>query len=84
MQYLSRLIAQRFRQKADVDYEETFSHVVRHSSLRLFLAISVHLDLDLDLRKTVVFLNSNIGENICMPLPQRFSIGLKFKKGHMS
>lgn len=45
LQYRARLVAKGFTQKHGIDYE-TFSPVVRHSTLRLLFALSVKLGLD--------------------------------------
>ncbi|KAL0303481.1 UNVERIFIED_CONTAM: putative mitochondrial protein, partial [Sesamum radiatum] len=39
-----RLVAKDYTQKESIDYEETFSSVVRFASIRLILAIIAHLD----------------------------------------
>ena len=46
VRYRARLVAKGYTQKYGVDYEETFSPVVRHSTLRLLFALSVQMDLD--------------------------------------
>lgn len=41
VRYRARLVAKGFSQKADIDYQKTFSPVITHSTLRLLLALSV-------------------------------------------
>lgn len=53
-----------------MDYQETFSPVIRHSTLRLLFVLSVQLDMDItQLDVTTAFLNGNLKESIFMHLP---------------
>jgi len=61
------LVVKGFTQIEGVDYEETFSPVVRIASIHLLLALVAHLDLELfkmDIK--IAFLNGNIEEEIYM------------------
>jgi len=40
-QYKVRLLTKRYAQKEGVDYNEIFSHVVKHTSIRMLLVIIV-------------------------------------------
>ena len=40
-------MAKGFTQIEGIDYEETFSHVVRFASIHLLLSLVAHLDLEL-------------------------------------
>lgn len=46
--YKARLVAKSFTQKYLVDYNETFSPVVRYSTLRMFFALAAELGLKID------------------------------------
>ena len=47
-QYKARLVAKGFAQKEGVGFNEIFSHVVKHTSIQLVLAIVVHEDMELE------------------------------------
>jgi len=47
-QYKARLVAKGYSQKEDIDYNEIFSLVVKHTSIRLLLAIVAQGDLELE------------------------------------
>lgn len=74
VKYKARLVAKGYAQEAGVDYDETFSPVVRNSSLRLLLAFAVdneyklkHLDVD------TAFLNGDLDEEVFMQQPVGFT-----------
>ena len=48
VQYKARLVAKEYPQKEGIDYNEIFSHVVKHTSIRILLAIVVQFDLELE------------------------------------
>ena len=59
--YKARLVAQGYTQRPGLDYEETFSPVVRFESLRVVLALAAHRDLKVhQMDVTSVYREKNI------------------------
>lgn len=74
VRYRARLVAKGFTQKHGVDYTETFSPVVRHTTLRLLFALSVKLGLDINhLDVKTAFLNGDLEETIYMKMPDCYN-----------
>lgn len=70
VRYRARLVAKGFTQRPGIDYEETFSPVVRHSTLKMLFALSVQLNLDIThLDVKTAFLNGYLKEDIYMVKP---------------
>lgn len=70
VRYRARLVAKGFTQKKGMDYKETFSPVLRYSTLRLLLALSVDKNLKcLHLDVPTAFLNGTLNECIYMEIP---------------
>ena len=77
-EYKARLVIRGFQQKQGVDYDETFSKVVRNESIRLLLAIAASQKLEFDFFDIkTAFLNAELRENIYMEQPKGF-----VDKGH--
>jgi hypothetical protein len=71
--YKARFVARRFSQKEGIDYEETFSHVARYTSIRAILAIATVMKWkvhQMDMKTT--FRNGLVEEDVYMEHPQGF------------
>ena len=73
--YKERVIARGFTQREGVDYHDIFSSVVRHTSIRVVLAIVAHQDLELEqLDVKTTFLHGELEEEIYMTQPEGFEV----------
>ncbi|GJS02338.1 retrovirus-related pol polyprotein from transposon TNT 1-94 [Tanacetum coccineum] len=76
--YKARLVARRFTQRAGIDYNEVFSPVVQHTSIRVILALTVCKDYELEqLDVKTTFLQRNLEEVIYMRQPPGYEQGNK-------
>lgn len=75
VKYRARLVAKGCVQKAGVDYGDVFSPVVRHSTLRLLIALAVRLDLKIThIDVKTAFLNSSLEQPVYMRQPEGFIV----------
>ncbi|KAJ4703293.1 Retrovirus-related Pol polyprotein from transposon TNT 1-94 [Melia azedarach] len=75
IKYKARVVARGFTQREGVDYNEIFSPVVRHTSIRVLLAIVAHQDLELEqLDVKTAFLHGELEEEIYMTQPDGFQV----------
>ena len=71
MRYKARLVTKGYAQNEIIDYNEVFSPVVKHSSIRILLAFVAQLDLELvQIDVKTVFLNGDLEEEIYMTQPK--------------
>ncbi|GJX74338.1 retrovirus-related pol polyprotein from transposon TNT 1-94 [Tanacetum coccineum] len=76
--YKARLVAYGFTQKACIDYNEVFSLVVCHTSIRVILALPACKDYELEqLDVKTTFLHENLEEVIYMRQPPGYEQGNK-------
>nr|GEW26134.1 hypothetical protein [Tanacetum cinerariifolium] len=76
--YKERLVAHGFTQSSCIDYNKVFSLVVRHTSIRVILALTVCKDYELEqLDVKTAFLHGNLEEVIYMRQPPGYEQGNK-------
>lgn len=76
IRYKARLVAKGCSQKCGIDYNETYSPVVRYVSIRYLIALSVKLNLKIDQMDAVTaFLQGDLTEEIYMEQPEGFGDG---------
>ena len=72
----ARLVARGFSQVYGVDYEETFSPVVRYESVRIVLSMAASLNLEIaQFDVKTAFLNGKLDEEVYMEQPEGFDDG---------
>ncbi|CAL1356411.1 unnamed protein product [Linum trigynum] len=75
MKFKARVVARGFSQREGVDYNDIFSPVVRHTSIRVLLVIVAHCDLELEqLDVKTAFLHGELEEEIYMTQPEGFEV----------
>ncbi|KAK3006265.1 hypothetical protein RJ639_017078 [Escallonia herrerae] len=73
--YTARLVAKGFTQREFIDYNEIFSPIVKHTSIRVLLAMVALYDLELNqLDVKIVVLHNELEEQIFMRQLERFVI----------
>ncbi|KAH9684587.1 hypothetical protein KPL70_013604 [Citrus sinensis] len=76
--YKARLVAKGFAQKEGIDYNEVFSPVVKHTSIRILLALVAEYELELaQLDVKTAFLHRDLEEEIYMIQPCGFKVAGK-------
>ena len=71
--YKARLVAKGFTQREGVDFNEIYSPVVKHTSIRVLLALVNQYDLEREqMDVTTAFLHGNLEERILMAQPEGF------------
>ena len=78
IRFKSRLVAKGYSQRHGIDFEETFSPVVRFSSIRTLLALAVQKGMIVHQMDIVTaFLNGELQEEIYMQQPDGYQISGK-------
>ncbi|KAE8732000.1 Fatty-acid-binding protein 2 [Hibiscus syriacus] len=76
VRYKARLVAKGYAQKERIDNNEVFSPVVKHSSIRILLALVAQLNLELAQHDVkTIFLHSDLEEEIYMTQPEGYKDG---------
>lgn len=71
IKYTVRLVARRFTKREGVDYNKIFSRLVRHTSIRVLLAIVAHQYLKLEQPDVNTFIrHGELKEEIYMSQPE--------------
>lgn len=76
--FKGRVVAKGYSQIEGVDYNEVFSPVVKHVTIRLLLSLVVNQDMELEqLDVKTAFLHGNLEERILMEQPEFYKKGNK-------
>lgn len=83
--YKARLVIKGYAQRKGTDYEETYSPVVRYTTIRYLFALTAKYGLDIDQMDAVsAFLQGEIDTEIYMVQPEQYKQGSKVCKLHKS
>jgi hypothetical protein len=78
VRYKARLVAKGYSQILGIDYNDVFSSVVKHSSIRTLLSIVAMHDYELEqLDVKTAFLHGELEEDIYMDQPEGFVVPRK-------
>jgi hypothetical protein len=73
--YKTRFVARGFSQKEGIDYEETFAHVARYTSIRTIIALAAKMKWKLhQMDVKTAFLNGVIEEEVYIEQPQGLEV----------
>jgi len=73
--YKARLVIKGYKQKADIDYEKTYSPVCRYDSSRILLCITATEGLEIkQFDVKTAFLYGELQETVNMNQPERFEV----------
>lgn len=76
--FKARLVVKGYSQKEGIDYNETFSPVVRYTSIRFLIALAVKHNLNIDQMDAITaFLQGDLTEEIYLEQPEEFNDGTK-------
>jgi hypothetical protein len=68
--FKARLVAKGFDQHNGVDYQETFSPVIKPSTIRIIVALTIYFDWEIrQLDVSNAFLQGSLGEEVYMEQP---------------
>jgi hypothetical protein len=80
--YKERFVARGFSQKEGIDYEETFAHVARSTSIRTIIALAAKMKWKMHQMDVMTpFLNGVIEEDVYIEKPQGFEV--EYRKSHV-